>query len=356
MSEAAEPVRGLLDGPQLSQALPSVAVILTTGVAEAALGYQAFARPVGAIVMLAVHGACVGLAACAFWLLRRHGADCRLSVFAVVAMAATGPLGAAAALLTFALHGLLRLRSRNVDSRYDQLFPDLPESRAEALAREVAEGRLSVKPPDGVMPFVDVVTLGGFEQKQVAISRISARFRPEFAASLWRALSDPEPALRVQAATVASRIEKGFDRRAVELERRLSSGDTNVRSVLALHLERMADSGLIDDHRSRAFRERALTLWRSCDADAPNDETDMAIVRCLLSLGRANEACEWFERQDRADAVAPRLAALRFESLFLTRRYAELRALCARFGAAVTASTEPTADIREAVELWRGGT
>lgn len=351
MSGTIATARGFLDGPQLSQACASVAVILAAGVGEAALGYSVFAHPFGATTILAIHVASVGLAACALWFLRRRGDDCRLSVFAVFAMAAAGPLGAIAALLTFALHGLLRLRLRNVECRYDQLFPDLPETRAEALAREVAEGRLPVKPPDGVVPFVDVMALGSFEQKQAAITRISARFRPEFAGALWRALSDPEPALRVQAATVTSRIEKDFDRRAVELERRLSSGDSTVRRDLARHLERMADSGLIDDHRSRAFRERALALWRSCEADTRNDETDEAIVRGLLSLGRADEACAWFERPDRdpTATMATRLAVLRFESLFQTRRYAELRSLCARLGAAAVGRD---ADIHQAVELW----
>ena len=352
MSGAEDSVSGLLDGPRLSQALPSIALLLASGSAELVLGYQVFAHSLGMIFVLAVHVGSVSLAACGLWLLPRQGSDYRLSVFGVIAMAGSGPLGAAAALLTFLLHGLLRRGSESVDNRFGQFFYDLQEPRAGVLAREIAEGRVSVKPTGGVVPFVDVMKLGRLEQKQALISRISTSFRPGFAELLWGALHDPEPTLRVEAATVASRIERNFELRCMELERRLSSGDTTIVPVLATHLERMADSGLIDDQRSRAFRERALNLWQSIEGDASNDLTDQAIVRGLLRLGRPYDACMWFERRDRGAVLIPSLAVLRFEALFLMCRYTELRELCAHYWESVAASTVIPIDVRAAVQFW----
>ena len=81
------------------------------------------------------------------------------------------------------------------------------------LLRGVTSARNST-----VSPFAEVIEFGSFEQKQSVVTLIADHFRPEFASALRAALNNPEPAIRVQAATAVARIENQFLQRSVALE------------------------------------------------------------------------------------------------------------------------------------------
>ena len=349
MSSSAEtvPTTGLMDGPTILQALPSLVVIAAAAVAETYGARKGL--PVTGLVLC--HTAIVGAIATHLWRRHRAGGDFRLSAIALLTIGTAGPFGAVGALIAFLLHAVFQLRSTPFERHFAALFPELREDDACALARRIAEGRLTIKTTSAVTSFAEIMEVGSFEEKQRAISHISGRFRPEFASTLHRALGDPEPAIRVEAAIVPSRIEKQFDEQLMALERQAAAGERQSVIALAEHLDHMAHSGLLDSERSLATRERALCVYRSAAADRL-DGIEIPLGRLLIRLGRDQEACAWFDRLPASTWQAPRAMLWRLESLYRVGRLAELRSLCRTYQAELSGTTDVPRHLRDAVAMW----
>ncbi len=333
---------GVLDGPRLRQAVPTLSLLVVVSAVEIVLVAATALGDLSAWQLGVGHTVAVGCLA--VWTVRRRHRQCdvRLSAIGTLGVATCGPLGAAGALLAFVVHAT---------GRREEAINSPQEQQASAQQQRIS----SVPDPDrlhgGVASFNDVMTLGTVDEKRAAISLMSARFCQEFTPALKRALRDPDPAVRVQAATAVSRLENQFQQRVLELEGKAEAGGAAERLELAGYLDEVAETGLLDEERSASWRSRALALYQ---AEAVGRLADLALPlgRALVRLGREQQACVWFERLPSSVPMTARLLYWRLEALYRAGRYGQLRSLCRQHQQLLAAAPTAPPPVVAAVAFW----
>src|SRR5690606_16361494 len=116
------------------------------------------------------------------------------------------------------------------------------------------------------LPYMDIITLGTEHQKRIALETIARHFTPELTPVITKALEDPSYQIRVQAATILARLERGF----IQIERKLArkirkhphSPKTSLFILqLARHYDTYAHAGFVfEKEREQLFRDKAITL------------------------------------------------------------------------------------------------
>ena len=141
--------------------------------------------------------------------LRRSDFSAGMALY-VVSLVALGPIGVVGCAVMELVRWISSRSSISFEEWYERLFPRALADRAQALY-ELIEWR-GAKPSreSTVAPFCEVLDQGSVVQKQSVVTLIADHFKPEFSPALQQALNDPEPAIRVQAATAAARIENHF--------------------------------------------------------------------------------------------------------------------------------------------------
>lgn len=214
-------------------------------------------------------------------------------VLILLGMAAMGPLGMAGAFLAC---GLARVDPDPLSAE-EWLAMLMPPSEIDR-GRELHELLLRFGSTDGaasVASFVDVIEGGTFAQKQVVVTLIADHFRTEYLPALNLALNDPEPAIRVQAATAAARIENQFVQRSLALAGELDAHpeDVDVLRRAARHHLDYANSGMLEGDRLRSELFGALGLYGRILGAVPEDvEAAAACARVHLALNDPDAALE----------------------------------------------------------------
>ena len=204
-----------------------------------------------------------------------------------------GPLGLAGCLLMELVRFCCSRNPLTFEAWYERLFPRTSVDRAQALYTLIAWKRVKPSKVSTVAPFADVLDLGRIDQKQSVITLIADHFKPELASALQRALNDPEPAIRVQAATAAARIENDFLQQSVLLQRILAQepGNPSILRKMALHHETYARSGLLDTGRASGERSLALEINMKLLQTFPGHPDLVGTTAALLlDLQRPKEA------------------------------------------------------------------
>jgi tetratricopeptide (TPR) repeat protein len=309
---------------------PSVLAVAGMGTAgEALLAAAAAMMPsdIPVWVLLGVHVSIVAaLAGFAWWQWSRTGNATGAALLALTT-AGAGPFGAAG-MLAALLADRGRADTTASDAQESGIVPAL--LHPSQLHETITAGREMPAPPAGLASFRDVLSLGTFEEKQVALMLITRRFNPAFAPALRMALRDPDASMRVQAATAAARIEDLFLAGQAEHSAHVAQhpNDPNAHLALARHLESHADAGLCTPERAQADLQQAMIHLRRAVALAPlRRDVRTAIARVLLYLGEAEEAAAHLASLEEPLSVAE--AALYGEALYRVRRWDELRRLLA---------------------------
>jgi len=286
------------------------------------------------------------------WLRRSESSPC-LALY-VASLVALGPIGAFGCALMALVRWISSRSPVSFEEWYERLFPRAVTDRAQALY-ELIEWR-GAKPSreSTAAPFCDVLDQGSVAQKQSVVTLIADHFKPEFSPALQRALNDPEPAIRVQAATAAARIENHFLQQSVVLqeERAKDPGSPSVMRRIALHHESYARSGLLDTERAASERTIALEINMKLLKASPHDpELVATVARLLLELDRPELAMRLLMPWLRSQSIPHALVAPIAEALYSLRRLRLLRRLSARLLASLTPSAEDE-PIRTALGLW----
>jgi polysaccharide biosynthesis protein PelE len=281
----------------------------------------------------------------------RSGANFPLSIISIVAL---GPVGGLGCVLLELTRWISSRSSIPFDEWYERLFPRVLADPSQALY-ELIEWR-GAKPSreSTVAPFCDVLVLGSVAQKQAVVTLIADHFKPELSPALQRALNDPEPAIRVQAATAAARIENRFLQRSVVLQQERGKDPDNLSIALriALHHESYAKSGLLDSERAASERRIALEIYMRLLQASPQDpELTAAVARLLLELERPQEAIRFLGPWLRAKPIPNALVEPIADALYSLKRLSLLRRVSTRLVASL-ATDEANEPLRASLGLW----
>jgi polysaccharide biosynthesis protein PelE len=339
--------------PEVLRRLPA-GLVGGSLVAEACLVLNGWQFAAGMAQLLLLHAVISALLVAGGLLWFRHGgSDARIAL-AIVSIVALGPIGGLGCVMMEAVRWISSRSSISFEEWYERLFPRALTDHAQALY-ELIEWR-GAKPSreSTVAPFCDVLDQGTVAQKQAVVTLIADHFKPEFSPALQQALNDPEPAIRVQAATAAARIENHFLQRSVVLqdERGKDPGDPSIARRIALHHESYAKSGLLDSERAASERRIALDINMKLLRGSPHDpELVATVARLLLELDRPGLAMRLLMPWLRAKSIPHPLVAPMAEALYSLKRLSLLRRVSTRLLGSLTASAEDE-PIRASLGLW----
>ncbi|WP_460451289.1 hypothetical protein [Alsobacter sp. SYSU BS001988] len=333
----------------LSDVIPLAQAWAAPALARATEWTAAMGGPM--VPLAAAHLVCAG-GAVGIALARRRQGLSPVAFFALMSIVALGPIGVFGAALMGILHRIFARTATPFAQWYATLFPEADIDRPRSLhdlirLRGAGPGERST-----VAPFADILALGSVQQKQSVITLIADNFIPAFAPALRSALNDPEPAIRVQAATAAARIENDYLIRSMQLQeaRQANPSDAALTLAQARQLDDYAQTGLLDTGRANAVRQSALALYESLPEDVRGTPAIAeAAGRLLVQLGRCQDAVAqldpWLKQP------SPGLIACYVEALFELKRYDGVRRACAQFGALLGPQDMP-ARIRDALAAW----
>jgi polysaccharide biosynthesis protein PelE len=325
--------------------------------AQVALGIYGWCFA-GSMIELALFQAVISLltAGGGLLLLRRHQYTASMALY-VLSAAVLGPIGA----FGCALMELVRCTSArsavSFDEWYESLFPCTRANEAQALY-ETLEWRGAKPTKEGtVASFYDVLELGSFEQKQSVVTLIADHFRPDFAPALHRALNDPEPAIRVQAASAAARLENMYLQQSLVLQedRAARPEDPAILRKMALHHEAYARTGLLDSERAAGERKKALDICLKLLQACPSDpEVIAAAARLYLNLDCPEKAIRLLKPWLNSKVIPQDLIGPIAEALYQLGRFSLLRRVSGRLLESLAANTadEP---LRVSLRCWSSG-
>lgn len=346
------PERPLRAGPVLAPALVALA-------AEAWLALQLGGHAVPGLYLIAGHLAVSGALAAYCWLRVRRGQDIRLDALLAWGTLVSGPLGPATVLAIAALAPWFARTARPFDDWYADLFPEDIQDASDRLYERIVSGREeAVIDATSLSSLTDILLTGSTRTKQSVVALLARRFRADFAPALAMALSDPEPTVRVQAATAAATIEERYHNRRMELEdvTRVRPDDAAAWLSLARHLDDYAYAGVLDPDRQGQTMQDALTAYERAEAKgAPGtDAIRLARGRLLLRIGDFARA-ETLLAEQTDHASDPRAAIWRAECLFRLGRFDELRRHLDHPALAELSLDPRHADLGPAINLWQIG-
>ena len=304
-------------------------------------------------VLVVIHVVLAGVSgAIASWLYRR-GEHSPIFLLFVVSVIALGPIGAAGSTIAALLHSVFVRRAIPFERWYASLFPGAEHDQVRALYATIALRGAGPGARSTAAPFTDILALGTVKQKQTVITLITDNFIPAFSIALRRALNDAEPAIRVQAASAAARIENQFLVRSMAIaESRAAPRDEPERLLnLARLYDEYVQTGLMDETRANATRQQALELYEVVLSRGVQDPSIVeSLARLLIELGRADEAVIRLEAWI-AKARSTGLLARYIEGLFALRRYDQMRKVCIGFVDELSTADLPDG-VRESISLW----
>ena len=243
--------------------------MLTIAGLEAALFAVAAAGMLGPFLALGIH---LVLVVALAWVLRRQissGSDGGVALMGLLGTLATGPFGAACAVLLPSLAAADRASSARLGAWYDRIALSSEQDDFTRMSDRIAIGRTVNLAAPAPLELMQAFRDGGTSVQQTALGMIARNFHPDYLAVLKIALDSPEPVVRVQAAAVAARVRDILKRQIEPMIARAAAPELPDDAALALaaDLQACANSGLLEEGpRGRAARTctglRARTFAR----------------------------------------------------------------------------------------------
>lgn len=198
-----------------------------------------------------------------------------------------GPLGALGALLA-ALLARPFMRTATPFHRWREMLFGFDEGEVQGPPLSAAPGAVS-----NLASFSDVLAFGTTPMKLNIVALIGREFRPVFAPVLQKALRDPVPAVRVQAAAVAAALEHDFHKLQSEAEADIQAQGANADRFTLLgniHAD-FAASGLLEAERNRTHLQDAERAFRAAlELDPRHHDARRSLGILLAMHGSASEA------------------------------------------------------------------
>lgn len=238
------------------------------------------------VLLLALHFCLAPLV----WVATRNG-NPTLSTLAIISVLAMGPVGALGMLVIVASQAFNRKSSEaSLAKWHEKLAKPVKFDLAERLAEAIGEDRMIE--PGAIRPvsFQDVSRFGSVSQRQTALGIVSQRFDPSFSSILKQELVSEEPAVRVSAAAVFTKLrDKNRLRMGAgkPLSNMLAPEEARERG---LALARGVQSGLLDPSELMAARKQSLELLLVArHKPSVADELEEVISTFLFEEGHLQE-------------------------------------------------------------------
>lgn len=298
-------------------ALSVVLILAATAVAEALLAFGYVRGIYGWPILLISHIAIV--AALLLWVaaIGRTGRNTALPLLTAIAVSATGPIGAIAALVTLAFSRPMPGDRLLLEAWYERIALAVDTDEVTQLYDRIATGRTAGLSSVSARSFSAIVQSGSLADRQSALGVIARSFHPDYLPALMLALKSDEPVIRVQAAAVATKVRVDL-RRLVD---RCAAGHSALVGSAAIsaaaQLRACIASGLLDE----GDRIRAGILADRLGAAPPQNEIASLKVAPVADQ-LAAEALMLREGQFGALRVARRIARVASARLYRVRRFA----------------------------------
>jgi len=292
-----------------------------------------------------------------FWLHRIKRSRLLASIaFPIVLV--MGPVGSLGMLLTSLLYVWYRKRSTPFEVWYREILPEQTTPPEEHLIERLRiwgeEIKIQQHEP---IPFVDVLATGSRAEKQSAITLIQRNFHPSFAPALKEALNDKDNAVRVQAASIITKMEEEFLANTLLLESRKESHPDDYENLikLARHYDDYALAGLSSAETLVEYRQEAEKSYQQLLELRSNDPLLLWLWgRLLVRSERSDEATEIFEKalEITEDVADPLHRVWYWECLFNQSKYSKLREQIKRHFEQIPRDAVLPQAILDSIDLW----
>lgn len=345
-------MRGLLNH------LEFLIIAILSVVVELFAGYYAIEGLLDFRDILIVHAALSALLL--LWAGLRKLADRRFSITLAIATAIMGPFGALGTLLSFSAWFLSPHSRSGADDWYDLLFPEWEHTPEELIYQEVRMKKRSIMNnlDTDVAPLSDVFENGTIDERVEVIAYLARNYKPHFNDALKKALNNNEPAIRVQAAALAARVESEHRDEIDKFEKALKAkpGDLDILRNLADAYDRYALSGLLADVTAHEVRGNAISIYEQL-AEATLDKSShhLALIRLYLRNGEPFKALSLLNSEvNGVENIPLKMLPWTIEALFQTAHFDELRAAARYWKDRLSSEDHPIALI-QSLQFWGGG-
>lgn len=308
--------------------------------AEVLIAVLAYREAAGMGVLLALHAAVVAVILCGLVLANAYGRNSLQLHLSALLVAGLGPLGLAGAAVITVMRGWNAGRTVPFADWHAAFFAEPPRDRVADLHAHLVRCGPSACGNGSVASFRDAMATGTIARKQAVLGLIADHFEPAYAPVLRTALNDEEAVIRVQAASVAARIEDDFLQRGNLLRAAVQGGEAGARERLAAYYEACAGAGLADEFTAQSLRRLALDMLGDDPAALA------ARARLLLHLGDSEAAADLLREPLAREDADPGLALLLLEALMRRGAFAEMRLIARRFAGRTDGDALP------ALSLW----
>jgi hypothetical protein len=174
---------------------------------------------------------------------------------------AFGPLGLIGFYLSIGFRGFASSDAQGF-LMLQMLLPTQKESLGQRLVEEIRYNPELTASESDVTPFNERIRLGTSEQKRGVLAHINHHYIPEFSALVRECLQDKDPLVRVQAATVMSKIAKKHQCQVSEsLEKYEENPCDETILQLAAAYEEFCFSGVVDRFTEQEIRQKAIEYY-----------------------------------------------------------------------------------------------
>jgi hypothetical protein len=236
----------------------------------------------------------------------RH--DRRHALMLIPALSFLGPIGALGVLCQFIHYHVYYKHSMDTAKRHAFLYPEevvtLSKQIHDALVFDYDNSTKDYK----VTPFIDVLKYGQEKDKREVLSKIAKYYTPVFTPLLRLAMDDDSTSVRVQAATIITKIKtKLFEHEKVLLDlREETPDDPLIIKELGYYCDYFAYTNLLEGNSNEALKQRAIEYYLEYSAQCPEDiEVDQMVLRLYIRTHQFELAKAWFARCQEAHRVTP---------------------------------------------------
>jgi hypothetical protein len=294
------------------------AIVAAAAAAESLILYATYSGRIGLHLFLTGHAGLVGLLAGWVHWTSRSGGNTALPLLTAIVIAATGPIGAIAALVMIAVSARAHDNSRLLDDWYERIANAVEADEVTRLCEQVSTGRTSALTGTAPASFAAVMERGTLDDRQATLGIIARSFHADYLPALMLALKSPEPVIRVQAAAVATRVRS--DLRALVDKFAGASESVQTRSGAALTAASQLDAAIASGLLDAGDQIRAAVVSARLKASASVPQSEPQACRGPILDRQATEAMQLREGRYTELRVGRRIAAVETARLYRVRR------------------------------------